>query len=280
MTVWNQPGPGGVGGSPQPRRGLDADGLPSLKVPRVLMIAGAAALLVGIALFVAALRTTPAVLDKNAVAVEENGTAASLILLEDTEYGFYSTDADIACTVSDPAGADLYVYPPARNGGDPPQVLGFRSTDAGSYTVSCTGDSAIRINLAIVSPEGDLSALLAFVSIPFGLVGLVVTVVGTIWLVVRRRRRSRAVVARLFGPQQAGSPAFQSYPPAAQQAHPSAPAVPNTTPGPHGGFQSPAPAAPPPPNPQPAPPSQGSYGLAPQQVIYRPLPPPEGGQGA
>ncbi|NDR53715.1 hypothetical protein GZ997_06500 [Actinomyces sp. 565] len=282
MTVWNQPGPVG-GGSPQPPRGVDSDGLPSLKVPRILTIAGVVTLLVGIGLFVTAVQTAPSVLEKNAVDVEDDGTPTALILLADTEYGFYSEDANTTCTVSDPADTVLDVYQPDHKSGQPPQVLGFRSTDAGTYTVACNGDATITINVSNVSPEWDSSARLALASIPFALAGAAITTGGAVWLILRRRKRSRMVVSRLFAPGHAGAPAFTAFPPDAGAVHPDA-----TAPAP-GAYASPQPPSapsatmPPPATPAPPaanPPAPNSYGFAPQQVVYRPLTPPDGEQGS
>ncbi|CED92490.1 hypothetical protein [Actinomyces succiniciruminis] len=248
MAVWNQPGPG-VNGPPRRPRGVDADGLPSLKVPRAVTFGGAAALLVAVVLFAAAVAIAPRVHEEDAVEIDQGGQSTALSLLEDTEYGFFSADANAACTVFDPAGTALDVYPLDHDNSEPPQVLGFRSTDAGTYAVTCTGASAIIINQANVSPEWSRSLRMVVASMPFAVAGLVGTVVGAIWLVARRRRRTRAMMNRLF-----------PYPPVG------APVVP----------------VPPPSSPRPgtpvAPPTVG-YGLAPQQVVYRPLPPPDGGQG-
>ncbi|PHP53664.1 hypothetical protein [Actinomyces ruminis] len=146
--------------------------------------------------------------------------------------------------------------------GDPPQVLGFRSTNAGTYEIACTGASAITINQANFSPEWNRSLRLFFASIPFGVAGLVATVVGTIWLVVRRRRRTRVMMSRLFPYPLAGAPVVPAAPTSVPQSAPGAPPTSVPRPG--------APAAPP----------TAGYGLAPQQVVYRPLPPPDDGQGA
>ncbi|MDU0348267.1 hypothetical protein [Actinomyces sp. MRS3W] len=286
MTMWNQPGPAPTPGAqwpttpaghmptPGPRRGFDADGLPSLKVPRIVLIMGVATLLVGIVLFVAAVRVAPSVRDENAVALDQDGTAAALGLLEDTEYGLYSSDGDISCTVTDPSGTKLDVYAPDRiAGGPPPQVLGFRSQAAGTYTVACTGDSAITINTAYVSPEWNRSLRLVSASMPFGFVGAIAATVGTIWFVVRRRARGRAVMGRLLASPQAGSTPYQQQPNSALQ--------PGFVPGqPAGsGYGASSSSGPTATGPQPPASPQGSYGTAPQQVVYRPLPPPENTQG-
>ncbi|RAX19985.1 hypothetical protein DRB06_10245 [Actinomyces sp. Z5] len=245
MAVWNQPGPG-VNGPPQRPRGVDADGLPSLTVPRVVTIGGVAALLVAVALFAAAVAIAPRVLEEDAVAIDQGGRSTALSLLEDTEYGFFSADANVACKVFDPAGTALDVYTLDHDNSDPPQVLGFRSTNAGTYDVACTGTSAITINQSNVSPEWSRSLRMAVTSIPFCVAGLTSTVVGAIWLVARRRRRTRVMMSRLY--PLAGAPVVPAPPMSAPQ---------------------PAPAATP----------TVGYGLAPQQVVYRPLPPPDGGQG-
>ncbi len=280
VTVWNQPGPVTVG-APQPAQGAHGDGLPSLKAPRIVTIVGVAMLLLGIALLLIAVQTAPSVLDKNAVEVDRDGTVAPLILLEDTEYGLYSDDPDIACTVSDPTGTVLDVYPPGYKSGEPPQALGFRSTDAGTYEVACTGDSAITINVASISPEWDRVSRLALVALPFSVLGAAVAAGGATWLVVRRRARSRAVVSRLFTAGPAGAPGFQPFPAVDQSAFPPAAGA---APGAYGPTQptaapaTPLPPSPPPVTPPTSAPPQNSYGFAPQQVVYRPLPPPEGQQ--
>lgn len=248
MAVWNQPAPG-VNAPPRRPRGVDADGLPSLKVPRIVAVGGVVALVVGVALLAAAVAVAPRVHEQDAVPIDQGGQPTTLSLLEDTEYGFFSTDADAACTVFDPVGTALEVYSLDHDNSDPPQVLGFRSTNAGTYEVACTGASAITINQANVSPEWSRSLRLVVASMPFGVGGLIGAVVGTIWLMVRRRRRTRMMMSRLF-----------PYPPTSATAFPASPAS-GPRPGPRVAT------------------SQASYGLAPQQVVYRPLPPPDDGQG-
>lgn len=243
MAVWNQPG-AGVNPSLRHPRGVDADGLPSLKVPRIVAVVSVVALVVGVVLFAAAISIVPRVHEQDAVSIDHSGQPTSLPLLEDTEYGFFSTDTDVACTVLDPVGAALDVYTLEHKSGNPPQVLGFRSTNAGDYEVTCTGVSAITINQASVSPEWSRSLRLVVASIPFGAGGLIGTVVGAIWLMVRRRRRTRVMMARLFPYPSTSASAFPGPQPGAPVARP-----------------------------------QASYGLAPQQVVYRPLPPPDDAQG-
>ncbi|PHP53663.1 hypothetical protein BW737_001490 [Actinomyces ruminis] len=80
---------------------MDADGLPSLTVPRIVAVGGVVAALVGVALFVAAVAVAPNVNEQDAVSIDQGGQPTTLSLLEDTEYGFFSADTAMACTVLD-----------------------------------------------------------------------------------------------------------------------------------------------------------------------------------
>ncbi|WP_128683276.1 hypothetical protein [Actinomyces qiguomingii] len=274
--MWNQPvsAPGG----PTPPHAQDAAGLPSLKVPLVMTIAGAVTLAVGVCLFIAALRITPTVLPQNDVAVKHDGTAVVLVLLKDAEYGLYSSDTGISCEVFDPADKTLDVHPSrAKRRDGHPQVLGFRSTTAGSYTVSCDGNDKIIINRALLSPERTRGDAMLRASFLFGALGLITTAASAIWLALRRRRRARVVMSRLLGSPPPGVPAPYASPGSAPGYVP----APYAAYGPNGMVQPTAPAMPTTASsPQQSAPPQGGYGLAPQQVVYRPLPPPDGGQGA
>ncbi|WP_303124033.1 hypothetical protein [Actinomyces sp.] len=247
-----------------------------MKLPRIITIVGAVLLTVAIGLFVVALRITPTVADENYVTVNRDGTQMVLVLLEDTEYGLYSSDTAISCTVLDPVGTAIDVRP--SKGGQisgRQQILGFRSAAAGNYTLSCDGDDEIVINLAVLSPESTRGAATAAVSFVLGLLGLIATSVGVIWLVLRRRSRTRAAVGRLA----AHPPTGASIPygsPGPQPGYAPVPPQPVSS-GQYVGVQPPLPVAPTTASaPQAAAPPPGSYGLAPQQVVYRPMPPSNG----
>lgn len=269
------------------------------------------------------------------VNVPSNGESTNLTLLEDTTYGFYSDDKYISCTVRSPADSKVSVQrSPRTSAKTPPEQLVFTSTFAGTYKVACTSAHPVRINLSDTAPGRETARLLFFFSMPLMPINAGVLIAGSVWLLVRRRKRARILVSQLanhqapgpgapMGGQATAAPwtgAHQqfSYPGALSAAsgptpsgpipvQPVAPGTPGqavpSAPGAQSGpvaqsaqsgfyaqsaqsgsyaqsaqsgpvAQS-AQSGPVPPSAQSA--SSGGYGIAPQQVVYRPMPPPAGG---
>jgi len=151
-------------------------------------------LLLAIVLFVAAFFVHPTVLPDNAVSIAEDGSAQSFTLLEDNQYGFYSDDTNLSCEVTDPSGNALDIMSSRRSSADsPPQVLSFRSTQAGIYTVSCSGTAAIALNTAVTDSESTLSVILLLCSIATGGLAIPLIAITSIWLLVVNRRWSSRV---------------------------------------------------------------------------------------
>gem|GEM_PF-1076371 len=276
MTAWNQP---------QGQRPENMNGMPptppaplspmvarrrARRVPYNLFRVGVTMLLLAIVLFVAALFVLPSVSADNAVSIAEDGSAQSFTLLEDNQYGFYSDDTNLSCEVTDPSGNALDIMSSRRSSADsPPQVLGFRSTQAGIYTISCTGTAAIALNTAVTDSEANLSFTLLLCSIATGgLAVLLILISAVALLVVNRRWSSRVRNASRIGTAQptAPSPAGPTGPSPNTSPSPATWSGPSAASGSSGGFPTP--------QSEPAePPTSGSYGLAPQQVVYRPMPP-------
>ncbi|PZU29924.1 MAG: hypothetical protein DI576_13800 [Actinomyces sp.] len=215
-------------------------------------------LLVAGAVGVVALEMIPDVLPQNAVSIAGDGSTHSFTLLKDTQYGFYSEDPDLRCEVTDPSGSPLTLSSTlAQSASSPPQVLGFSSTQAGPYSVSCSGASAITCNVARVSPDTDrLQTVVLCATITGVIMGLLI-LTDLIWLLVLRLRRPRPAPSAPVSDPAPGAP------------------QPLDAPGPTGAAPSAEPGAAP-----VAPPTPGAYGLAPQQVVYRPMPPPRGPDGS
>ena len=147
-----------------------------------------------IVLFVAAFFVRPTVLPDNAVSIAEDGSAQSFTLLEDNQYGFYSDDTNLSCEVTDPSGNALDIMSSRRSSADsPPQVLSFRSTQAGIYTVSCSGTAAIALNTAVTDSESTLSVILLLCFIATGGLAIPLIAITSIWLLVVNRRWSSRV---------------------------------------------------------------------------------------
>ena len=273
MTAWNQPqgrGPENMNGMPSappaPLSPMVARRR-ARRVPYNLFRVGVTVLLLAIVLFVAALFVLPSVSADNAVSIAEDGSAQSFTLLEDNQYGFYSDDTNLSCEVTDPSGNALDIMSSRRSSADsPPQVLGFRSTQAGIYTISCTGTAAIALNTAVTDSEANLSFTLLLCSIATGgLAVLLILISAVALLVVNRRWSSRVRSVPHVGTTQPTVPSPADPSPRAS-ASPAAWSGPSAASGSSGVFPTP--------QSEPAePPTSGSYGLAPQQVVYRPMPP-------
>jgi len=237
------------------------------RVPYNLFRVGVTVLLLAIVLFVAAFFVHPTVLPDNAVSIAEDGSAQSFTLLEDNQYGFYSDDTNLSCEVTDPSGNALDIMSSRRSSADsPPQVLSFRSTQAGIYTVSCSGTAAIALNTAVTDSESTLSVILLLCFIATGGLAIPLIAITSIWLlVVNRRWSSRVRSVPHVGTAQPTVPSPADPSPRAS-ASPAAWSGPSAASGSSGVFPTP--------QSEPAEPStSGSYGLAPQQVVYRPMPP-------
>lgn len=255
MTSWNQPPEQGHGTTPAPSRAAHQ------RVRRVLwgvFLVSLTLLLVAGAVGVVALEMIPDVLPQNAVSIAEDGSTHSFTLLKDAQYGFYSEDPDLRCEVTDPSGSPLTLSSTlAQSASSPPQVLGFSSTQAGPYSVSCSGASAITCNVARVSPDTDrLQTVVLCATITGVIMGLLI-LTDLVWLLVLRLRRPRPAPSAPVSDPAPGAPR------------------PLDAPGPTGAAPSAEPGAAP-----VAPPTPGAYGLAPQQVVYRPMPPPRGPDGS
>ena len=273
MTAWNQPqgrGPENMNGMPPappaPLSPMVARRR-ARRVPYNLFRVGVTVLLLAIVLFVAALFVLPSVSADNAVSIAEDGSAQSFTLLEDNQYGFYSDDTNLSCEVTDPSGNALDIMSSRRSSADsPPQVLSFRSTQAGIYTVSCSGTAAIALNTAVTDSESTLSVILLLCFIATGGLAIPLIAITSIWLlVVNRRWSSRVRSVPHVGTAQPTVPSPADPSPRAS-ASPAAWSGPSAASGSSGVFPTP--------QSEPAEPStSGSYGLAPQQVVYRPMPP-------
>lgn len=262
--------------------------VPTPVAPRVVSSLMLLALLAGIGTLAYGLIFTPRYLPQNNVFVPSDSSPASYNLQPEQTYGFYSTDPEISCTATDPADHPLTITS-TRDGGAAviPQVLSFRSRAQGAYTVSCSGNGEIFLNIAEISAERNRGR--AFTR--WGAVATSVLAPGFIasgiWFLLVRRRATRALPAP--PPGGAGGPlaAGRGPTPASAPSSPDA-ARPRATPG-----------VPAPPVHDPVPPSQEEaeaagragnpdsspavgrtpappvrYGIAPQPVAYRPLPPP------
>ncbi len=270
MTAWNQPqgrGPENMNGMPPAPLSPMVARRRARRVPYNLFRVGVTVLLLAIVLFVAAFFVHPTVLPDNAVSIAEDGSAQSFTLLEDNQYGFYSDDTNLSCEVTDPSGNALDIMSSRRSSADsPPQVLSFRSTQAGIYTVSCSGTAAIALNTAVTDSESTLSVILLLCSIATGGLAIPLIAITSIWLlVVNRRWSSRVRSVPHVGTAQPTVPSPADPSPRAS-ASPAAWSGPSAASGSSGVFPTP--------QSEPAePPTSGSYGLAPQQVVYRPMPP-------
>ena len=264
MTAWNHRPEPNHGAAPASQPAPAGPAAPLIayrragRLPWNLLRVGLALLLIATGLFVAFLWTPASVLPGNAVAVPEDGSTHGFTLLKDTRYGFYSDDGSLSCEVTDPSGSALTVTSDATDYYSPPQVLSFRSTQAGTYSVTCSGTSAITFNTADIPSGRHRGFVLVLCSVAVGAIAGLLIVVPSTWLLVLRLRRPRPAPSTPAGgpapgvpePAEAPSPAG---PTSASSAEPgSAPAA--TTPG--------------------------TYGLAPQQVVYRPLPPPREPDGS
>jgi len=237
------------------------------RVPYNLFRVGVTMLLLAIVLFLASFFGFPSVSPTDAVSIAEDGSAQSFTLLADNQYGFYSDDTNLSCEVTDPSGNALDIMSSRRSSADsPPQVLSFRSTQAGIYTVSCSGTAAIALNTAVTDSESTLSVILLLCFIATGGLAIPLIAITSIWLlVVNRRWSSRVRSVPHVGTAQPTVPSPADPSPRAS-ASPAAWSGPSAASGSSGVFPTP--------QSEPAePPTSGSYGLAPQQVVYRPMPP-------
>lgn len=263
MTTWGRPpqqGPGhGMAGAP-PARPAPTSPLAAYRrarrVPLNLFRVSITLLLIAAVAFIVSLEMAPTTTSREPV--PEDGSTRTVTLQADTQYGFYSEDPDLRCEVTDPSGSPLTLSSTlAQSASSPPQVLGFSSTQAGPYSVSCSGASAITCNVARVSPDTDrLQTVVLCATITGVIMGLLI-LTDLIWLLVLRLRRPRPAPSAPVSDPAPGAPR------------------PPDAPGPTGAAPSAEPGAAP-----VAPPTPGAYGLAPQQVVYRPMPPPRGPDGS
>lgn len=246
-----EPPPSGPGGLTAPLTAYRR----ARRLPWNLLRAGLGLLLIAIVTLIMAVRLTP---PSSPVTVPGDGSTRGFTLLKNTPYGFYSDDYSLTCEVVDPAGESLALSSTVKSSAHSPlQVLGFRSTQAGLYSVSCSGTGEIIFDTATVSPESRRSFHLALAAGATGIVAVLLIIVASPWLLVLRLRRPRPAPSAPVSDPAPGAPR------------------PPDAPGPTGAAPSAEPGAAP-----VAPPTPGAYGLAPQQVVYRPMPPPRGPDGS
>lgn len=173
-------------------------------------VSGVFVLMLGVLLFVVAIREGMSVRSENAVEVPQDGEAIRFELLEKTPYGFYSLDTALRCAVTGPDGKAVTVRAVSLKDSavTPPQILGFSSGQAGTYEVSCTGKQPVTINTADMTPQRERAATMLGLSLPTMILGAVVGLVGAILLFIWRRQAVDAMVARLAHrpPLHAGAP--------------------------------------------------------------------------
>ncbi|MDO4243500.1 MAG: hypothetical protein Q4C85_07055 [Actinomyces sp.] len=132
-------------------------------------------------------------------------------------------------------------------------MLAFNATTAGTYAVACWSDELVSIDRAARVSGIENHVLLWVVSMGAIPVGVLLTVGGLIGIGVLRSRAKRRLNQQFVpgqGPE--GPPGV------------SAPGTGVAGQAPVAGSELPPPA-----------PSAGPYGIAPQQVVYRPAPPPQ-----
>lgn len=252
------------------------------RAAQITLFVGAVLVLVAMAMAAAALVYGPNPKKRTAVTVTGDGSSHGFLLLKDTDYGFYAHDRNLTCRVLDPSGETVTINDTlSESTRSPRQVLGFRSGDAGLYVVVCNSTSDVTFNVAEISPRSHLFRRVFFASIFVAVAGALLLAASGVQTVVDGRRKRAAqraggdgaapkhpvVPAASDGPPETGgapdvgapvqTPPVQAAQ-AAQAAGPDAGAVPDT-PSPQGAANAPA-----------------SYGLPPQRVVYRPLPPPQG----
>ena len=288
MTTWGRPpqqGPGhGMAGAP-PAPPAPTSPLAAYRrarrVPLSLFRVSITLLLIAAVAFIVSLEMAPTTTSREPV--PEDGSTRTVTLQADTQYGFYSEDQNPTCEVVDPSGTTLTLSKTSREsvlradpGPQPGQVLDFRSTQAGAYSISCSGAHPITFSTAAVSPEWRRAFTIAQWAVATAAIAGLVTLLSGVRLLVLRSRRLRSARTALGvgpapgAPRPVDTPGPAGFTPAAGPVPPGSPTSAawsgsSATSGPGAAVQAGSP--------EPPLPSSGAYGLAPQQVIYRPMPP-------
>ena len=213
MTTWGRPpqqGPGhGMAGAP-PARPAPTSPLAAYRrarrVPLNLFRVSITLLLIAAVAFIVSLEMAPTTTSREPV--PEDGSTRTVTLQADTQYGFYSEDQNPTCEVVDPSGTTLTLSKTSREsvlradpGPQPGQVLDFRSTQAGAYSISCSGAHPITFSTAAVSPEWRRAFTIAQWAVATAAIaGLVALLSGVRLLVLRSRRLRSARTALGVGP--------------------------------------------------------------------------------
>lgn len=198
---------------------------------------GLVLLLVAIGLLVASMTAAPHSAEHggiNRTRVPSDGSPVSIALHEGRDYGFYTEDAHVSCSVMDPLGRSLNLR--TINGADDkdgPERLAFHADLSGAYDMSCAAYTEITLNVSTTDPIYK-SAITMFLLIRPTLAGSAPLIVGgAIALISARRRRARELaypallqpVAQWAAPGAGGVP---GAPPASTAPAPHAPAYPSS----------------------------------------------------
>lgn len=263
--------------------------LPGMRLPRILLAVGLAVLCLGVATF------TYTMMSRYTVNTNDNmllpGGMADVVLRADQDYGLSSADLQTTCAVTSPNGEAVSVTPPSFSPyGSQPEILRFRTTDAGTYHVACASSRDVIINKSRDTIGFTVVQWLFVLSLPALTVGLALTLTGGIWGAFRRARHRRLMLAELAARPAVTTPEMMTGPswgPAAPwgTSAPSEASVPSGTSAPGwpsapsgrsgAGRASAAGTVPPGPGPTP---TDAGYGIAPHHVEYRPSSPGTGPQ--
>ncbi|VEG29603.1 hypothetical protein [Actinomyces howellii] len=250
------PHTGGVPAGPGRGRGT----VPGLARVTVIFGIGVALVIAGVAGVAVAFHLDDAY-EEASVRVPINGTAAHYTLQAGTTYGLYSEDTSLECTVSDPSGASVPVLNDPEDIGEPAsQVLTFEAASAGTYTLTCQASKLTHINESWQAAGGDRNVYLWMLSLVAIAVGAILAPGGLIAMGVLRLRARRRLTRQVVSggaPYGSGGP---HDPPA---------------PGSTSGWGTTWAGGTPPPSEPPGAGAGSPYGIAPQQVTYRPVPPPQ-----
>ncbi len=257
---------------------------PSLAKPMLVVSAGLALTVGYLVVFLILMAQAGGPIESERITLSPTPTQ---VRLDKDQWGIFSDDPDITCSVTASDGTAVQLSKTTRRTyAQPEQALYFDVPAENDYMVSCTSALSSHLNRSLVDTDYQRSFTL-FKLLPFSmLVGLVCLVVGGVWLlrVVRSRKRFRSerigMLSSPGGVYASGWQAQQSAVGASETGSFLAPSAPQ---GSYGQVASAGPAA----SAQtstdlPAPgtgsPSQtssannGSYGIAPKQVVYRAVP--------
>lgn len=127
-----------------------------------------------------------------------NGGSIDLPANSDQVIYFATSSTDVAavdCTVTGPAGQNLSTYPDTF-GMDLPDDsavgVGFRTSTAGAHTIDCDLPAGVSSTLSVGPPldAGDLmgAGIAVLVGLAVGFLGLVLLIIGIVWLVRLNKR--------------------------------------------------------------------------------------------